>query len=77
MSKKIPKKPEMCDCCLEEYELHWSQEEEMWICDACDADLYEKRAIDQMYYQDSLKHMCEEADWECPEFNYDDDEDDF
>lgn len=54
------KKPKVCDACLENYPLHWSEEEEMWICDECEEALYEKRSVDDYWYQESINHMDED-----------------
>jgi len=68
---KKTKKPKKCDCCMEEGELHWSKEEDMWMCDGCEDDLYEKRCMDDYWEQESFKAMLEEEE-ECYE---DEDED--
>jgi len=57
---KRPEMPKICDTCLEDEKLHWSEEEEMWICDECEESLYEKRAVDEMWLQESYKYMDEE-----------------
>jgi len=57
---KKPKKPEVCDGCMENEELHWSEDEGMWICDLCEEAFYEERSIYEMELQDSFDAMLDE-----------------
>jgi len=61
---KKPKKPKVCQGCCEEGELHWSKEEDMWICDECEDALYEKRCMNDYWERESFKAMCEEEYYE-------------
>jgi len=57
---KRPKKPKVCDCCFEHYELHWSKEEDMWICDECEDASREERSMNDYWEQEALEHMLDE-----------------
>jgi len=58
-----PKKPKVCDGCVEDEELHWSEENDMWICDLCEEAINEGRAIYEMQLEESFDAMVFE-EWE-------------
>lgn len=57
---KKPKMPKVCDTCMEDEELHWSEDEGMWICDLCEEAIHEDRAMNDYWLEESYKHMEEE-----------------
>ena len=61
---KRPKMPKVCDTCSEGEELHWSEEEEMWICNECEEASYEKRSVDDMWLQEAHQYIGEEGNYE-------------
>jgi hypothetical protein len=64
MNPNIPPKPEVCDDCKEKFELKWSADYRMWLCDLCLEELIERDCTLDEYDEDDYgKHNNSKEKW--------------